>query len=270
VRGIETNRKVWDERTAIHVGSAWYDVEGFKQGRCSLRSVELGEVGDVTGKRLLHLQCHFGLDTLSWARRGAKVTGVDFSPEAIAIARRLADEVHLDAEFVCSDVNDLPRALDGLFDIVFTSYGVLAWLPDLVRWAEVIARFLDDGGTFYIVEKHPLSRALVEEEGKLVAAKPYLDVGPIVVRSERTYADSDATLTNDTYCQWRHSLGDVINALTGAGLRIEFLHEFPFSLWHLRSMVQSEDGWWRLSDRDDLPLMFSLRARKQREEAPSE
>ena len=262
MRETETNRGVWEERTAIHLASSWYDVEGFRRNRCTLRSVELEEVGDVAGKRLLHLQCHFGLDTLSWARRGAKVTGADFSHEAIAFARRLADELHLDAEFVCSDIYDLPDNLAGVFDIVLTTYGVLAWLPDLTRWGEVIAQFLDDGGAFYIVEKHPLFRTLVEEDGKLVAAKPYFDVGPIVVRSERTYAAPEATLTNDTYYQWQHSLSDVVNALTGTGLHIEFLHELPFSLWRLPTMVPTEDGWWRLPDRD-LPLMFSLRARKR-------
>ena len=145
---IDLNRRQWNERTQIHVGSEFYDVAGFKSGRCSLHPVELAELGDVAGKRLLHLQCHFGMDTLSWARRGAVATGVDFSPESVAVAEGLALEVGLDAHFVCSDIYDLPSNLEGKFDIIFTSYGVLTWLPDLRRWAETISHFLDSPGVF--------------------------------------------------------------------------------------------------------------------------
>lgn len=263
MREIEANRAQWDERTAIHVGTAFYDVEGFKQGRSTLKAVELAELGEVAGKRLLHLQCHFGLDTLSWARRGARVTGVDFSAEAIAVAAKLAKEVGLEANFVCSDIYGLSKNLEGRFEIVFTSYGVLVWLPDLPRWAEVIAGLLDDGAVFYLVEEHPLGATLVEEKPNLVAAESYFDTGPIVVQAAGTYAAPHVSLSNEISYQWQHSLSDVINALIGAGLQIEFLHEFPFSGWQrLPSMVRGEDGWWRLPGRDDLPFLFSLRARK--------
>lgn len=259
---IENNRRQWDERTPIHVGSRFYDVEGFKAGRCSLNLVEIEELGDVAGKRLLHLQCHFGLDTLSWARRGAQATGADFSAESITVAKRLAEELRLDAHFVCSDIYDLESNLDGRFNVVFTSYGVLVWLPDLPRWAEMIAHFLDEGGVFYIVEEHPLGGALVQEDGKLIAAEPYFDVGPTECPGDGTYADLTATLSVPSY-QWQHSLSDVINALADAGLRIEFLHEFPSCGWQrLPSMERREDGYWHLPDRDDLPFLFSLRARK--------
>jgi SAM-dependent methyltransferase len=263
VRELEMNRAQWDERTTIHVGSSFYDVEGFKSGRCTLKSVELEELGEVEGKRLLHLQCHFGLDTLSWVRRGAKATGADFSAEAIAVAQRLADELGLEARFVCSDIYELPNNLNGRFDIVFTSYGVLAWLPDLNGWAEVIAHFLDQHGVFYIAENHPVGWMLDEQDGTLVASDPYLDVGPIEVPAHGTYAEPEAVLSNATSYQWQHSLGDVINALTGAGLQIEFLHEFAFSeSQRLPSMIKGEDGCWRLPDRDDVPFLFSLLARK--------
>ena len=141
--------------TPIHARSAFYDVEAFKAGQSRLLSIEREEVGDVRGKSLLHLQCHFGLDTLSWARLGAQATGVDFSAPAIRLARALNDELGLGATFVHSNVYDLPDALTGQFDIVYTSYGVLVWLPDLIRWAAVVAHFLEPGGTFYIVEGHP-------------------------------------------------------------------------------------------------------------------
>ncbi len=139
---LKKNKELWNELTAIHAGSEFYDVDGFKRGKCSLSSIELEELGDVSGKSLLHLQCHFGLDTLSWARLGARVTGVDFSDKAIDLARSLSRDLKIEADFVQSDIYDLPDNLDGEFDIVFTSGGVLPWLPDLKRWAEIITHFL--------------------------------------------------------------------------------------------------------------------------------
>src|SRR5512136_2825848 len=143
-------------KRCIHVRSPFYDVAGFKAGKNSLKSVELAEVGDVGGKRLLHLQCHFGMDTLSWARLGARVTGVDYAPQAIDLARELAREAGLEADFICASIYDLPERLTGTFDIVFTSYGVLCWLPDLPAWGRVIAHFLRPGGIFYIADGHPI------------------------------------------------------------------------------------------------------------------
>src|SRR5262249_16463954 len=137
----DNNRELWDELADINVETAYYDVPGFLAGRSTLRSIERAEVGDVAGRSLLHLQCHCGLDTLSWARLGARVTGVDFSPRAIDIARRLAQQAQVEAEFVCSSIEELTDRLTGSFDVVFTSYGVLCWLRDLARWARVIARF---------------------------------------------------------------------------------------------------------------------------------
>jgi len=262
-RELETNRAQWDERTKLHVPSAYYDVDGFKRGRSTLRPVELAELGDVAGLRLLHLQCHFGLDTLSWARLGAQVTGADFSSEAIGVARRLAQETGIEAEFVCSDVYTLPDALSGAFDIVCASYGVLVWLPELAPFAEIAAGFLAEGGTFYLVDEHPLGATLVEEDGRVVVADSYFDAGPIEVTASGTYAVPEARLANPTSYQWQHSLADVVTAVTGSGLRLEFLHEFPFAGWQrLPSMRRDADGWWRLRGRADIPLLFSLRARK--------
>ena len=149
------NRQNWNERTPVHAASDFYDVAGFKAGRITLTDIERGEVGDVSGKTLLHLQCHFGLDTMSWARLGATATGVDFSEAAIDLARSLNDELRLNTRFIRSDVYGLPDVLDEEFDVVFTSYGVLVWLPDLDRWARTIRRMLRSGGTFYLVEFHP-------------------------------------------------------------------------------------------------------------------
>ena len=137
---MEANRKHWDESVRVHVASKTYDVERFLSARKGrLKPIELEELGDVRGRSLLHLQCHFGLDTLSWAMEGANVTGIDFSEPAVKEARRLAGETGLDARFVVSNVYELPENLDGEFDFVFTSYGALNWLPDMTKWAEVVA-----------------------------------------------------------------------------------------------------------------------------------
>src|SRR5207245_11749512 len=158
-RYVRANRDRWNAVTPHHVASQFYDVEGFKAGRARRRTgmdeLEVALVGDVRGKTLLHLQCHFGIDTIGWAQRGAIVTGVDFAGEAVQAARRLAPEMGVPATFVESDVYDLPANLQGRFDVVFTSHGVLGWLPDLERWAQVIARFLAPGGRFHLTEAPP-------------------------------------------------------------------------------------------------------------------
>jgi SAM-dependent methyltransferase len=262
---LKKNQELWNKLTPIHERSEFYDVVGFKAGRSTLHSIELEEMGDVTGKSLLHLQCHFGLDTLSWGRRGAKVTGVDFSDEAIDYARKLGKEIGVDAEFICSDIYALPEVLKGKFDIVFTSYGVLTWLPDLNKWAEIIAHFLKPGGFFYIVEGHPFSHIFYNEADATelrVSEKYFPQNNPFKYEGGGDYAsDFSHELTS---FEWQHSMGDIINALISAGLKIEFLHEFPVCCYKaLPFMKQDKDGWWRI-DGDRLPLMFSLKATKPR------
>src|SRR5262247_2913851 len=155
---LEANRRLWDSWARINLASRFYDVEGFAAGRGrDLDSIALAGPGDVRGKSLLHLQCHFGMDTIRWARHGAAVTGVDFSTEAIAAARALAARMGVPATFVHSNIYELPSKLDGRFDVVFTSHGVLGWLPDLDRWAQVVAHFLSAGGIFYVVDAHPVA-----------------------------------------------------------------------------------------------------------------
>jgi SAM-dependent methyltransferase len=262
---INLNRARWDELVGIHARSAFYDVAGFKAGECSLRPLEVEELGDVSGKSLLHLQCHFGLDTLSWARRGAAVTGVDYSTEAIALARSLAQELNIPATFVCSDVLELPSALQGSFDVVFTSYGAICWLPDLRRWADVVRHFLKPGGTFYMAEVHPVALIFDDRPGvtDLRIGFPYFFTRePIRYENQGTYADRAAQVQNTTNYYWQHSLGDVVTAVASAGLRIEFLHEFPFCVCDLLpGMEEGADGWWRLkSGGESVPLLFSLKA----------
>lgn len=260
-----TNLKRWNELVEINASSDMYDLEGFMAGKSSLRSIELGDLGDVSGKSLLHLMCHFGLDTLSWARLGAEVTGVDFSDKAIELARALSERLEIPARFVCSNVYDLPDVLDGEFDIVFTSYGVLCWLDDIDGWADVVSRHLKKGGTFYIVEIHPFTWVFEDDEEKGLAVKyPYFHrEEPDFFESDGTYADRDAKVENKAQYEWQHTLGDVVNALIKAGLRIEQVKEYPYSNFsNFSIMEKSEDGYYRFSNDYELPMLFSIRATK--------
>jgi SAM-dependent methyltransferase len=240
----------------VHVDSAFYDIESFKRGRSSLRPLEREELGDVAGRSLLHLQCHFGMDTLSWARLGARVTGVDFSEAAITQARALAVELGIEANFVCASVYNLPDVLDGQFDIVVSTYGVLGWLPDLDGWARVVAHFLRPGGTFCLVEIHPLIGLFDDVDGELKLTGSLFDSGPFETESVETYADGLALPSHPEH-NWTWPISKTVTALSSAGLRIERLRELPVDVrQRLPSMVQGDDGYWRLPG-DPLPLLFT-------------
>jgi len=263
----DTNRRYWDGLVPVHVHSEFYDVAGFKAGKSTLKRVELEELGDVHDRSLLHLQCHFGLDTLSWARRGALVTGVDFSEPAIEAARRLAEECEIPARFVLSDIYALLANLNDQFDIVFTSYGALFWLPDMGRWAETVAKFLRPGGVFYIVEFHPMSGVFEQDDGAsdLVVSRPYFTPDePLRFEEDGSYADRNAQLEHRVTYSWPHPVGEVVTALIDAGLRIDFLHEFPFTVEEFfPSCVAGPDGTFRLAKHDgSVPLLYSIKATK--------
>jgi SAM-dependent methyltransferase len=218
----EVNQKLWDKWTPEHGKSAFYNVNAFRAGKDRLNSIELAELGDVTGKSLLHLQCHFGLDTLGWARRGAVATGVDFSSESIALARSLSEELNIPAQFVCSAIETLPDLLTGQFDIVYTSYGVLHWLQDLRRWGQVIAHFLKPGGIFYIVEDHPMMRVFdIVGEGVQPNSQYFFTDKPEQIESRGSYAAPGDQAYS--FYIWNHGLSEIINALLEAGLRLFFL-----------------------------------------------
>ncbi|MCP9495478.1 MAG: class I SAM-dependent methyltransferase [Pyrinomonadaceae bacterium MAG19_C2-C3] len=263
-----SNQSLWNRLTEINARSEFYDVAGFKAGALSLREPELTEVGDVAGKRLLHLQCHFGMDTLSWARMGAHVTGVDFSDEAINLARSLSQELNLPATFIHSNIYDLPAhpALrDEQFDIVFTSYGVLTWLPDLRRWAQVVRRFLRRGGVFYVVEFHPFVYMFDDANTENLRLKyPYFHTEePLAIEITGSYADLEANLRHIEY-SWTHTLSDYLIALNEAELRVEWMHEFSWSAYncfpHLKLEEDETGRWQSKNDGRVLPLMFSIRA----------
>ena len=260
---VQVNRTNWNERTPVHAASELYDVEGFKAGRMTLHDVELREVGDVSGKSLLHLQCHFGMDTMSWSRLGASATGVDLSDAAIGLARSLCGELNLDTRFICSNIYDLPDVLDEQFDVVFTSYGVLCWLPDLDKWASVVANHLKPGGTFYVIDGHPAMNVFEESDaGELQVTYPYFHTEFLWEGGEPSYAGS-GIIESPVY-EWHHSLGEIVTALIDAGLRIEFLHEFAFSTYRAYPMmVKGDDGYWRFpKDNESFPQLFSIRATK--------
>jgi len=258
---LETNRDLWNGWTRIHQTSEMYDLEGFKAGNTSLKAVELEELGDVEGKSLLHLQCHFGMDTLSWARRGAQVTGVDLSDEAVELARSLSRELGIPAEFICSDIHALEKVLDGQFDIVFTSYGVLCWLLDLDRWAAIIARYLKPGGVFFMVEFHPLM-TMLDDTGERWAYPYFHSPEPMEFETKGSYADPDAVFGHVSY-EWAHGLGEVVTALIRAGLKLDYLHEFPYcNQKFLPFMEESSPGQYMVRDQPNtIPMMFSIRAR---------
>ena len=262
----DENRALWNELTDIHERSDFYGIDKFKAGSIRLNQIEREELGDVSGKTLLHLQCHFGLNTLSLARLGATVTGVDFSEKSIALARSLADECNIPATFVLSDMDELRDNLTGEFDIVFTSYGVLAWLPDLKRWAETVAHYLKPGGFFYIAEFHPFAYTLDDEPDvtEPIPRIPYFNAEPTEWPVIGSYVDRDAPMKQKISYEWTHKMSDIINALIGAGLRIEFFNEFPYTVYQQLPFVEKcEDGYWRMNKNPDLmPLVFSIKATK--------
>ena len=263
---VEANRRLWDERVGPHVGSDFYDVDAFRAGRNSLDLVELEGVGEVSGQSLLHLQCHFGLDTLSWARCGARVVGVDFSLKAVEQARELAVELALDARFVCCEVG---RALEHLggetFDVVFTSYGAISWLPDLAAWARVIAGALKSGGRFFVADSHP-TLWMFDDAPNVDAVcyrYSYFDREALRTEERGSYACPEAEIGGPSY-SWQHTFEEIVSALLDAGLQITSLREYPYlSFQWFPFMVRGADGYWRMpAGSPDLPLMFSITAEK--------
>jgi len=260
-RYIQGNKKYWNELTPLHARSDFYNLKSFKKGKSTLLPLEIEEIGNVTNKTLLHLQCHFGMDTLSWARPGAKVTGVDLSDKSIELAKKLASDLHLSAKFVASDIYDLPKNLNGQFDIVYTLGGVLSWLPDLFSWAKIISQYVKNGGMFYLRDDHPF--AMIFDEDMNLSRNYYHEDAPVINKPNGSYATAEK-VTNLHY-GWHHSLADIISALANAGLTIKFLHEFPFLGWarYPKLMQKEADGWYYFKNKKiKIPLMFSIVANK--------
>lgn len=259
---FEANKALWNQRTTVHKDSSFYDVPAFMQGKTSLTPIELNELGDVSGKKILHLQCHFGMDSLSLARMGAEVTGVDLSDASITEARNLNDQLGLNAKFICCNVYDLEDYLEEKYDIVFTTYGVVGWLPDLETWANLISHYLKPGGYFYIAEFHPVIWMFDDD---FTHIKYYYQNRELIeTNSTGTYTDRNAPIAAKEY-SWNHSLSEVINSLLSAGLELKFLNEYAYSPYPcFNKVVQGEDGNWRIEGLEDkIPMVYSIKALKK-------
>src|SRR5688500_6914230 len=258
---FEANRRLWNQRTTVHKDSAFYDLDGFKKGAHVLTPIELNEIGDVKGKSILHLQCHFGMDTLNLSRMGANCTGVDLSDESINLAREINEELKLDAKFVCCNVYDTSEFIKDQFDIVFTSYGTIGWLPDLDPWAKVIAERLKPGGFFYMAEFHPVLWMFDDDFTSI--KYHYGNKELIVMEDQPTYTGDKNEIVGREY-SWNHSISEVLNALINAGLKIEFFNEHTYSPYsNFKNSVETESGKWHIKGMEGkLPMVYSLRAIK--------
>lgn len=258
---IEINRKAWNNRTDTHLNSEFYNQKGFLNGDTSLNEIELNLLGNIKGKSILHLQCHFGQDTISLERLGATVTGIDLSDKAIDSAKQVAKEIHSNANFICCDIYDLPNHLEKTFDMVFTSYGTIGWLPDLNKWAGIVSKFLKPKGQFIFVEFHPVVWMFDYNFEKI--GYRYFNSGPIVETNSGTYADKAADLTISDI-SWNHSIGEVVNSLIYNGLEINSLEEYDYSPYNcFNKTVEFEPRKFRIAHLDNkIPMVYSITAVK--------
>ncbi|RKD92677.1 class I SAM-dependent methyltransferase [Mangrovibacterium diazotrophicum] len=259
---IEINRKLWNARTAIHFESDFYQVNEFIRGGNSLRPIELERLGNLTGKKVLHLQCHFGQDSISLARLGAEVTAVDLSDEAIERGRQLACDCNAKVRFICCDLYDLPNQLEDNFDLVFTSYGVIGWLPDLDKWASVISHFLKPGGRLLLVEFHPMVWIFDANFSRI--QYDYFNRETIVETETGTYTDRDAPIELESVC-WNHPTSEVLNSLIKNSLTIEAFDEFDYSPYNcFNKTVSCGKNQYRIEHLDNkIPMVFSVEAVKK-------
>ncbi len=259
---IKINRESWNNRVESHLNSDFYDMNGFVAGNSSLNDIELQLLGDIKGKKILHLQCHFGQDTISLGRLGAEVTGVDLSDKAIESAKEIAKQTNSTANFICCDIYDLPDFLDQKFDIIFTSYGTIGWLPDLDKWAKTVSSFLKPNGQFVFVEFHPVVWMFDANFDSI--GYRYFNSGPIVETENGTYADKDAPITQE-YVMWNHGLGEVVNSLIKNDLEIFSLDEFDYSPYNcFNNTIEIQPKKYRIEKLEDkIPMVYSIVAKKK-------
>jgi SAM-dependent methyltransferase len=261
---LESNRDSWNKRTPVHIESQFYSQEDWLKGKNSLNSIELELLGDLKGKSVLHLQCHFGQDSISMARMGAEVVGVDLSPVAVAKATEFSSELKADATFICANVLQFNHPENRQFDLVFASYGTIVWLPDLSQWAEVIYKHLKPGGRFVFAEFHPLTYALSPNFAEWKYT--YFNVGPAIEKELGTYADPSAPIESTTYT-WNHSMSEILNSLIKVGFRIQLLNEYDYSPYNcFEDLKEEEPGKWRNKNLGSkLPMVFALDCEKPAE-----
>lgn len=258
---IDINKKLWNQKTEIHYDSDFYDVDSFIKGKDSLNLIEIGLLGKIEGKRILHLQCHFGQDTISLARHGAWPTGIDFSENAIKKAKRLNESLGTNVRFIKSDIYKLPEILDEKFDIVFTSYGVIGWLPEMNKWADIINHFLKPGGEFIMVEFHPVIWMFSNDFKKIEFS--YMDPAPIIEELEGTYTDRNAQIKEKSV-SWNHGLSTVLDSLIKSGLIITDFKEYNYSPYDcFNNTIKTDDGNYKIKGLEDkIPMVYSVKAKK--------
>lgn len=259
---LAINKQSWNNRTDAHLKSAFYDLDGFLKGKSSLNDIELNLLGNIEGKSILHLQCHFGQDTISLSQLGAEITGVDLSDKAIESAKNIASQMNSTAKFICCNIYDLPNHLDQKFDIIFTSYGTITWLPDLQEWAKLISNYLKPEGRFIFAEFHPV--VWMFDDNFETVAYNYFNSGPILETESGTYADRNAEITQQYVC-WNHSMAEVINALITNGLEIKTFQEFDYSPYNcFNKTIEFEPGKYRIEHLDDkIPMVYAIEATRK-------
>ena len=259
---IETNKKTWNEKTEVHIKSVFYDNENFLKGKSSLKDIELNLLGDIHGKSILHLQCHFGQDSISLSRLGANVTGIDLSDEAIKRAKEFASQTNAQTKFICCNIYDLPNYLDEQFDIVFTSYGAISWLHDLDKWAEIISQYLKPNGKFVFVEFHPVVWMFDDEFDKI--GYNYFNTGALLETETGTYADTEALIGQD-FVNWNHSISEILNSLINNRLEINSFNEFDYSPYNcFNQTIKIEPDKYIIKHLDNkIPMLYSILATKK-------
>lgn len=259
---IKINKQTWNNKTDVHIASDFYDVKGFLEGKSTLNAIELELLGDISGKKILHLQCHFGQDTMTFSRLGATATGIDLSDKAVERAKEFTGQLNLDTTFICCDIYDAPKYLDEKFDIVFTSYGTIGWLPDLDKWAAVVSHFLKPNGKFVFAEFHPMVW-MFDNDFKEVYYS-YFNVETIVEDESGTYADRYAEIQAQTIT-WNHPLTEVLNALINSGLEIQSFNEYDYSPYNcFRETEEFEPNKFRIKHLGNkIPMVYSLLATKK-------
>ncbi len=259
---ININKQTWNNKTEVHIKSDFYDNENFLKGKSTLNKIELELLGDVSNKKILHLQCHFGQDSMSLARLGAKVTGVDLSDKAIEKATEFNEKLNLEAQFICCDIYDLPNYLDEKFDIVFTSYGTIGWLPNLTKWAIIVSKFMKPKGKFIMADFHPVVW-MFDNDFKEVFYN-YFNIEPIIEDESGTYANRYAAISAQTIT-WNHPTSEVLNSLIQSGLEINAFNEFDYSPYNCFNETEEfESGKFRIKHLENkIPMVFSILATRK-------
>lgn len=259
---IKINKQTWNNKVPVHLESDFYNQKAFLEGKNSLPDIDIELLGNIKGKSVLHLQCHFGQDSLSMARMGAKVTGIDLSDKAIEVAQKLNNDLNLDAKFICCDVYDTLEKVNQQFDIVYTSYGTIGWLPDLDKWANVISKSLKPGGKFIFVEFHPVLW-MFDDDFKEIKYH-YHNEKTIIETYTGTYANKEAEIQTD-YVGWNHSLSEVISNLLKHGLEIQHFNEYDYSPYNCFNQTEEfEKGKFRIKHLENkIPMLYSLTALKK-------